>query len=308
MSTNFEKGATFPGFIRHVCWKRVIHARLLRPIHLFWNTLPWLCLRPHCPSHYPPLKWVGGKRWLLPELEPLWDRDRRLVEPLCGGLAISIGLQPRRALLNDINSHVIYFYRWLKRGFQITLAMENDSDLYYSYRQRFNQLIRSGQADSSEAAALFYYLNRTGNNGLCRYNRKGEFNVPFGRHKRIKYRRDFGLYRHLLGGWNFATGPFDNLVLEPGDFVYADPPYGVEFRQYPKHGFAWKNQVKLAEWLAGHTGPVLLSNQATERIVDLYDNLGYILKFVKGPRRISCTGDRTPAREVLAMRNLSNMM
>ncbi len=65
----------------------------------------------------PPLKWVGGKRWLLPELEPLWDRDRRLVEPLCLGLAISIGLQPRRALLNDINSHVIYFYRWLKRGF-----------------------------------------------------------------------------------------------------------------------------------------------------------------------------------------------
>ncbi|MCE9586285.1 DNA adenine methylase [Candidatus Uhrbacteria bacterium] len=66
----------------------------------------------------PPLKWVGGKRWLLPHLHSIFARhaQRRLVEPFCGGLAITLGLQPEEALLNDINPHLINFYRALARG------------------------------------------------------------------------------------------------------------------------------------------------------------------------------------------------
>jgi DNA adenine methylase len=66
----------------------------------------------------PPLKWAGGKRWQLPYLRPLWRQyaDRRLVEPFCEGLAVTLGLSPQRGLLNDVNPHVINFYRWLKRG------------------------------------------------------------------------------------------------------------------------------------------------------------------------------------------------
>lgn len=64
-----------------------------------------------------PLKWAGGKRWLLPHLEPLWVRaaSPRLVEPFCGGLAVALGLRAERALLNDVNTHLINFYRWLQR-------------------------------------------------------------------------------------------------------------------------------------------------------------------------------------------------
>lgn len=91
---------------------------------------------------------------------------------------------------------------------------------------------------------------------------------------------------------------------ERGDFVYADPPYDVEFTQYAKQGFSWEEQVRAAEWLARHPGPVVLSNQATKRIVRLYRQLGFRLKFLTAPRMISCTGDRTPAREVLALKNL----
>ena len=94
-----------------------------------------------------------------------------------------------------------------------------------------------------------------------------------------------------------------NLDLEAGDFIYADPPYDVEFTQYAKEVFGWDEQVRAAEWLARHKGPCL-SNQATERIVTLYRKLGFSLRFLDAPRRISCTGDRTPAREVLAMRNI----
>jgi DNA adenine methylase len=78
---------------------------------------------------------------------------------------------------------------------------------------------------------------------------------------------------------------------------------GIEFTQYSKEAFTWDDQVRAAEWLARHKGPVILSNQATERIVALYEKLGFKLRFLDGPRRISCNGDRRPAKEVLAVRN-----
>ena len=78
----------------------------------------------------------------------------------------------------------------------------------------------------------------------------------------------------------------------------------MEFRQYAQTGFEWEDQVRLARWLARHPGPVLASNQATDRIVKLYRELGFMIKFLNGPRMISCTGDRTPAREILALKGI----
>jgi DNA adenine methylase len=255
----------------------------------------------------PPLKWAGGKRWQVPHLHILWQNHhhRRLVEPFCGGLAVTLGLMPTRALLNDINPHVLNFYRWLKRGLRTSLPMKNDERHYYARRRRFNHLLDDGQGDGAEAAALFYYLNRTGYNGLCRFNRSGAFNVPFGRYTRITYTRDFSSYKSLFASWDLVQTDFEAIPLAPEDFVYADPPYDVEFRQYSAAGFSWDEQVRTAQWLARHPGPVVLSNQATDRIVKLYEGLGFSLEFLRAPRMISCTGDRTPALEVLALRNIS---
>ena len=254
----------------------------------------------------PPLKWAGGKRWLVPHLSSIWDlyRGRRLVEPLCGGLAVALGLRPERALLNDINVHAVNFFLWLKKGLVVTIPMANRSKLFYAHRRRFNELIRTGAADSKEAAELFYYLNRTCYNGLCRFNRSGEFNVPFGLYKRINYLRDFTLYRTVFRNWEFTVGDFEEVSLESSDFIYADPPYDVEFTQYSKEGFTWEDQVRLAKWLAVHPGPVVLSNQSTSRIRTLYSELGFKLRFLKAPRMISCKGDRTPATEVLAVKGI----
>jgi DNA adenine methylase len=254
----------------------------------------------------PPLKWAGGKRWLVPYMRPLWarNRERRLVEPLCGGLAVALGLRPERALLNDLNPHNINFYRWLAEGLRLDIEMENESRLYYRHRERFNELIARGEAESREAAQLFYYLNRTGYNGLCRFNRRGEYNVPFGRHDRINYARDLSSYVEPMSGWRFTTGDFESIPLQPDDFVYADPPYDVEFTQYSKEAFGWDEQVRLAKWLSRHPGPVVLSNQATPRIRKLYRELGFKLKLLQAPRMISCNGDRTKATEVIATRGL----
>ena len=258
----------------------------------------------------PPLKWAGGKRWLVPLLQGMWQRHahRRLVEPFCGGLAVPLGLRPQCALLNDISPHLINFYRWLQFGLHSELgSKDNDEVLYYQRRDRFNELIRLQQHETMEAALLFYYLNRTGFNGLCRFNSDGLFNVPKGSYKRINYMktRHFRMYRYVLADWEFHEGDFEDLELQPGDFVYADPPYDVPFTQYTKQGFDWEDQKRLARWLSQHDGPVVLSNQATNRITHLYNSLGFKMIILEAPRRISSNGDRSPAKEVLACRNLA---
>jgi DNA adenine methylase len=279
----------------------------------------------------PPLKWAGGKRWLVPRLTALWQShsSRPYVEPFCGGLAVSLGLRPNSALLNDVNPHLINFYRHLQRGLEIKIEMRNDENIYYSHRSRFNELINhtrleralvplrswrtsplskqtfdQGGSESAEAAQLFYYLNRTCFNGLCRFNKSGEFNVPFGRHSSITYASDFSAYESVLKNWVFTCGDLDALTTEPQAFIYADPPYDVEFTSYSSGGFSWDDQVRTAESLARHSGPVVLSNQATPRIIKLYKRLGFKIEKLAGPRRISCTGDRTAAREVLATKGL----
>lgn len=254
----------------------------------------------------PPLKWAGGKRWQVRALQPLWRAHARarLVEPFCGGLAVALGLAPGRALLNDVNPHLISFYEWLRRGLTISIPLANDEALFYAHRTRFNELLRAGHEKTAEAASLFYFLNRTGYNGLCRFNRSGEFNVPFGTYKKITYTRDFSPYRSAFEEWDFSTADFESIRLEAEDFVYADPPYDVEFTHYARGGFSWEDQVRTATWLARHRGPVVLVNQATPRMTDLYQRLGYALSYLDAPRRIACNGDRRPAREVMATRNL----
>jgi DNA adenine methylase len=251
----------------------------------------------------PPLKWAGGKRWLVRYLLPIWTphSSRRLVEPMCGGLAVTFGLKPRQALLNDINPHLINFYQQIKRGLKVDIPMVNDKELYYKHRERFNQLIKENNWNTSEAAQLFYYLNHTGYNGLCRFNKSGLFNVPFGRYSKINYLKNFQPLTQIFTDWEFSCGDFSNVNISSDDFVYIDPPYDVEFRQYSAEGFSWEDQVRLANWTASLNSPVIISNQATDRVVELYKSLRFDCKFIDGPRFISCVGNkRGPVKEVLA--------
>ena len=271
------------------------------------------CLRP-------PLKWAGGKRWLVPHLITIWKRHsrRRYVEPFCGGLAVALGLAPQNALLNDINPQLINFYRQVQQGLELKIEMRNEQTLFYQQRERFNELMHASKTNgngngttrrlrssqSLEAAQLFYYLNRTCFNGLCRFNQSGEFNVPFGTYKSITYATDFFAYKEVFRNWAFSNSDFESIPFAGDDFIYADPPYDVEFTTYSAGGFSWEDQVRTAELLSKHPGPVVISNQATKRIVSLYKRLGFKLSYLDAPRRISCTGDRSSAREVLATKNI----
>jgi len=259
----------------------------------------------------PVLKWAGGKRWLVPKLRDIYTsyckvrgRQVRLVEPFVGGMSVALGLRPKLALLNDVNPHLINFYQCLQVGLVTEIAMKNDAQCYYRLRSRFNDLIARDEIAGSRAAELFYYLNRSCFNGLCRFNSSGRFNVPFGRYAKINFQRDFSQFVPQLRGWRFSCLDFSEIKLNPSDFVYADPPYDVEFTKYSKDDFVWDDQIRLANWLAKHRGAVVVSNQATERVINLYKKLKFKICELSAPRRISCTGDRTRAREVLMMRNI----
>lgn len=255
----------------------------------------------------PIIKWTGGKRWLVPFLNTLWERhsDKKLIEPFTGGMAITLGLNPKNALLNDVNEHLINFYQQIKKGFIITLPLKNQADCYYQLRERFNHLIKKNKQSTKEAATIFYFLIRTGYNGLCRFNSHGEFNVPFGHHRSIRYKSDFLDYKPLLNQWEFSVKDFEQLTLKGDEFLYADPPYDVEFTQYHEKAFHFEDQVRLAKWLSNHHGPVITSNQATDRIIKLYQKYRFNIFTVAAPRSISCTGDRTPALEMIAIKGFS---
>jgi hypothetical protein len=84
-------------------------------------------------------------------------------------------------------------------------------------RERFNELLASDDGNGAKAAALFYYLNRPGYNGLCRFNQNGRFNVPFGRYTQIGYATDFSEYRRAFANWTFMSRDFESLLVKPGE-------------------------------------------------------------------------------------------
>jgi DNA adenine methylase len=193
---------------------------------------------------------------------------------------------------------------------------ENERAYYYAAREAFNALYAEDRHLSPEGAVLFYYLNRTGFNGLCRFSssrrdpqtgaeRRGRFNVPYGDYKAINYRYDFTEYAPTLARWDLVCGDFAQMASGEGDLTYADPPYDVDFTSYSEGGFDWEDQVRLVEHLEGAGGPVVLSNQATERIVDLYREAGYQVFIEHVARSISSDGaGRGRVEEVVAVRGL----
>lgn len=248
----------------------------------------------------PLLRWVGSKQWLAPRLREMWLQDgaRRFCEPFCGGLGATMGVEPLNALLNDSNSHLIGLYRALAQGIPLAYTEDlNTANTYYQFRSSFNAM-----ADGIPKYLLFYYLNRTCYRGLCRYNKSGNFNTPYGNRDWAQFIRpeECAPYAELFSRWQFTCGDFGSMALQRGDFVYADPPYDDAFGDYTENGFSWKDQQRLAGWLAAHDGYVVVSNAATDRIIDLYKSLGFTCEVVDAPRRISNEWDTV--QEMLAYR------
>jgi DNA adenine methylase len=267
----------------------------------------------------PILRWAGGKRRIADKIATMYEprRYRRLVEPFCGGLSIALGLQPDRALLNDINFDLINFYEWLQSeqkywvikasgytGF-FEIDMSNTEENYYKNRDTFNL----DNCSDWHRAQYFYYFNLTGFNGLCRYNKKGGFNVPYGKRKSINIPSCFGDYEDAMKGWSFKDGDYRDLAINQDDFLFVDPPYDSEtnkgFVSYSGNEFGWQQQIELVDWLdLVPKVPQIACNAATDQVIKLYTDRGWNVEINDMHTSISCDGNRTPRKEILATRYL----
>lgn len=205
----------------------------------------------------PFLKWAGGKRWLVnnyPEVFP--DNYGRYIEPFLGSGAVYFHLQPKKALLSDLNGDLINAYRvvrdeWAALKAALSVLQERHSDDYFYVVRSWNP------SNNIERAARFIYLNRTCWNGLYRVNRKGEFNVPRGTKNNVLLTSDdFELTSKKLKKCSLKVADFEASIdaALKGDFVFVDPPYTVKhnyngFVKYNDNIFSWEDQVRLCEAL-----------------------------------------------------------
>lgn len=251
----------------------------------------------------PFLKWAGGKRQLLSEIrKKIPARFHTYFEPFVGAGAVLFDLQPKKAVINDINFELVNTYRVIQNHVEELIAelekYKNEKEFYYEIRnldrtQAFEKLT------SIERAARIIYLNKTCFNGLFRVNRRGQFNVPFGQYKNpnIVNANVLRAVHDYLSSNEIAilNVDFEQAVEEAkaGDFIYFDPPYDPlsetsKFTDYSLHGFTREDQIRLRDLfveLDKRGCYVLLSNSATPFIKDLYS--GFHIEIVAATRNIN---------------------
>lgn len=255
------------------------------------------------------VKWAGGKSWCKNLIVDFWRANQRkvFVEPFAGGLSSTMAIKPEKAILNDINPHVINLYNQIQNGLTMSIPLLNTESKFLEHRLRFNALIHEDNANTKEGAELFYYLNRTCFNGLCRFNKKGFFNVPFGRYNKINYRSDFAVYQEMFKNYSFTCADFEQLVTDNSNdsFYFIDSPYDDGFTDYTKEGFTWDDQVRLIDWASKLEGPVLMTNKATDRILEVLRAAGFQTKIIKKKHTIGAAStSRKVIDEVFAWKNL----
>ncbi|MFV1983280.1 MAG: Dam family site-specific DNA-(adenine-N6)-methyltransferase [Thiohalomonadales bacterium] len=263
----------------------------------------------------PFLKWAGNKYRVLPHIEEILPEGKRLIEPFAGSAAVFLNTNYSRYLITDNNPDLINLYNILKRDGEIFIKQcrrlftekNNHEDKYYKFRDEFNQT-----NDIHRKATLFLYFNRHGYNGLCRYNQKGGFNVPFGRYTKPYFpEQEMLFFHHKARKAIFKHSDFTNIMnnARSGDVIYCDPPYvplskSANFTSYSVGGFNEEQQIQLADIakeLSAKRIPVLISNHNTSFIQHSYRNAHAIKKF-SVRRFISCKGSqRNHAAELLAL-------
>jgi DNA adenine methylase len=229
-----------------------------------------------------PLKWVGSKGKLLGDIVPaLPETFGRLFVPFVGGGSLPFKLGARGAYLSDANPHLVNVYLVIRdRVEDLILALQdhkNERDYYEALKESFND----GYGDEVWRAGAFIYMNKVGFNGLCRYNGKGKFNVPFGDMPNAKI-CDAGNLRAcsaVLQGATIEVADFRTVeaLAQPGDLLYCDPPYIPESKTASFTGYwgKWTDQdhadvAALFRRLAARGVHVLASNSETPRARELY--------------------------------------
>lgn len=266
------------------------------------------------PKVRPFLKWAGSKYRSVERIKALLPPGTCLVEPFVGSGALFLNTNYKENILADNNADLINLYQALQAEGDsfieycrvVFTPFYNNREEYYKLRRIFNVA-----SNMRQRAALFLYLNRHGFNGLCRYNQKGKFNVPFGKYDQPYFpAEEMKHFHEKAKNAAFKVSDFRETMREarPGSVVYCDPPYvplsaTANFTSYSAGGFNESDQVDLAQIsrkLAANGIPVLISNHATDFTAAIYE--GAKIEYFDVQRNISCKGDgRGKVKELLAL-------
>ncbi len=258
----------------------------------------------------PFVKWVGGKRQLLKQFRDLGLYPPELFdpttntyyEPFVGGGAVFFDLLPERAELSDLNRELVITYNVIKNNIdELIFSLKQhiyDKEYYLEVRAK-----NVNELSDIEVASRFIFLNRTGFNGLYRVNKKGQFNVPFGRYSNPvicdeeNLRRVSRELQNVIIKHQDYTSVLKNA--QKGDFIYFDPPYyplnrTSSFTAYTSESFLEKEQTELRDTfveLHKRGCYVMLSNSDTPFINDLYSEIdGATIHKITAGRAVNSKG------------------
>ena len=261
-------------------------------------------------SAKPILKWAGGKTQMLSELLPKVPASYgKYIEPFLGGGAMFFALQPENAIIADSNPELINMYRQVAEHIDEVIEYlskyRNTSEMFYAVRA-----LDWTRLPKPEAAARTIYLNRTCFNGLFRVNKRGQFNVPFGKYASPKICDIEGLYAAsaALKKADIICGDYLSVLeryAQPNDFIFLDPPYlpiseYADFKRYTKEQFYEEDHVELAKAimrlheLGCH---VILTNSNHPLVHELY--AAFNIEVIQTKRYISCSGNNRKGEDVI---------
>jgi DNA adenine methylase len=280
------------------------------------------------PTARPILKWAGGKGQLLQPISRIMPKKfNKYIEPFIGGGALFFSLRPEHSVIADINPELINLYNQVANNLDLVIASletyENTEECFYATRGlEYNSL------PNHVAAARTIYLNKTCFNGLYRVNKKGQFNVPYGKYKNPNIVDHDNLFAvsELLKQATIREGSYLSVLAEhaePNDLIFLDPPYlpisqYSDFKRYTKEQFYEDDHVDLANEvhrlheLGCH---VILTNSNHPLVHELYSR--YKIDVIATKRHISCkSGTRTgedvivnvPAKKRLNLRLMPELL
>lgn len=262
------------------------------------------------------LKWPGGKGSIINEIKQHLPEGKRLIEPFVGAGNVFINTDYDDYILNDINGDLIGFYEALKNPanhpdfinhLEDLFIDGNEESLYYHRRDKFNDPLCA-----SRKPALFLYLNRHCYNGMCRYNQKGEFNVPYGKYKKTYFpRNELALFAEKLQKAELICGDFERVIdmAVAGDVVYCDPPYipiskTSDFTAYHTTGFSLADHDRLFKALSRAVkrgARVVASNSFTAETLYFYSPFTTLVE-IETRRSVASKGSsRGKVTELLAV-------
>ncbi len=256
----------------------------------------------------PFLKWVGGKRSVLSELENRMPSEFvEYHEPFIGGGALYFSLQPSKAFISDVNLHLIVTYSAVRDDVEGLIKelekhrKNHEKEYYLKMRKRL-----SSETEPTKIAGIVIYLNKTCFNGLYRVNKSGEFNVPMGNYEKPPILDEDTLRADssILKGVKIEQKGFKHIKPKRNAFYYMDPPYHKTYSQYDGSGFGEDEHKELSDFCKAIDkigGYFMVSNSDTELVKALYKK--YNIEEVMASRSVSCKSHQRGQENELIIRN-----